>query len=267
MAICPGCGKDIRDDIWVCGHCGELVARGGAGGGAQGTSAGAGGAAYGSSAYGGETYGGGEPYAGGSYAASAQAGYGAPAPLTSAPAEPSRGGSHAVLLAGVLGIVAVAAIVAVWFFVLRGGGGDFSTYVGQWQLTVPGSTAGLAITITDSDGDPELTMGTTGTYAGQDMASQAAGPYKMELDDGNLVSSLEASDDASEEQKMAADVFREAFGAVVDDFRMVFTPGSSADTLSLTFEGDVQGSPMLGGGMSSQAVILNRVQTGTSQLY
>jgi hypothetical protein len=172
-----------------------------------------------------------------------------------------------VLLAGVLGVVAVAAIVAVWFFVLRGGGGDFSTYVGQWQLTVPGSTAGLSITIVDNEGDPELTMGTTGTYAGQDLAGQVAGPYKMELDDGNLVSRLEASESASEAQKMAANLWREAYGAVVDDFRMVFTPGSSADTLSLTFEGDVKGSPMLGGGASSQAVILTRVQTGTSQLY
>jgi hypothetical protein len=89
----------------------------------------------------------------------------------------------------------------------------------------------------------------------------------MELDDGNLVSRLEASDSASDEQKMAAEVFREAFGAVVDDFRMVFTPGSSADTLSLTFEGDVKGSPMLGGGLDTQAMVLTRVASDTSQLY
>jgi hypothetical protein len=188
-------------------------------------------------------------------------------PLPSAPSKASRSGSHAVLLAGVLGVVAVAAIVAVWFFVLRGGGGDFSAYVGQWQLTVPGSTAGLSMSIEDSDGSPELTLGTTGTYAGQSPTAENAGPYKMELDDGSLVSRLEASDNASEEQKMAADVFREAFGAVVDDFRMVFTPGGSADTLSLTFEGDMKGSPLLGGGMSSQAVVLTRVPSGTSQAY
>ena len=27
MAICPSCGKEIRDDIWTCGFCGAPVAR------------------------------------------------------------------------------------------------------------------------------------------------------------------------------------------------------------------------------------------------
>jgi hypothetical protein len=266
MALCPGCGKDIRDDIWVCGHCGELVARGGGatGGGAcagaQTSPVTAAAGAPGAGSYGGEQSGG--AYAGDAYGAPA------PAPLPASSGKAARGGSasRAVLLASVLGLVAVVAIVGVWFFVLRGdGGGDFSAYVGQWQLTTPGSTAALSLTIQDGEGEPQLLMGATGTYAGQ-TAVQTAGPYKMELQDGNLITKLEASDAASDVQKAAAEAARAALGAVVDDFKMVFAPGGTPDTLSLSMEGDIQGAGFLGADMGSQAVILTRTPGTTSAL-
>jgi hypothetical protein len=209
------------------------------------------------------------PYAGdpngGEYA---NGGYGAPAPLPTSAGKAAHGasGSRAVLFASIFGLVAVVAIVAVWFFVLRGGGGgDFSAYTGEWQLTTPGSTTGLSLTIQDSDGKPQLLMGASGTYAGR-AAAQTAGPYKMELKDGNLVTGLEASDDASEEQKAAAEVARAALGAVVDDFKMVFAPGGSPDTLSLTMEGDIQGGGLLSADLGGQATILTRAPGTTSAL-
>jgi hypothetical protein len=260
MGLCPGCGKSIRDDIWVCGYCGELVAGNGAANGAGPCAATA---AYSGTASMGAPAGGG----------SASAGYpdggpGAPAPAplpTSSTSSRTSSGSHAVLLASVLGVIAVVAIVAVWFFVLRGGGGDFSAYVGEWQLTVPGSTAGLSMAIQDGDGNPQMMMGSTATYAGQ-TAAQAVGPYKMELEDGNLITRLEATKDAGEEQKVAAEAARAALGAVVDDFKMVFAPGGTPDTLSLTMEGDIQGGGLFAGDVSSQALILTRVPGTTSTL-
>lgn len=264
MAVCPGCGKDIRDDIWVCGHCGELVAR--AGGGAMGGAYAGAQASPGMAPAGAPEAG---PYAGdaggGDYANGT---YGAPAPFPASAGKPAHGasGSRAVLYASIFGLVAVVAIVAVWFFVLRGGGGgDISAYTGEWQLTAPGSTAGLSLTIQDSDGKAQLMMGASGTYAGQ-TAAQTAGPFKMELEDGNLVTRLEASDDASDEQKAAAEVARAALGAVVDDFKMVFAPGGSPDTLSLTMEGDIQGGGILSADLGGQATILTRAPGTTSAL-
>jgi hypothetical protein len=265
MASCPGCGKNIRDDIWVCGYCGDLVAggvgatSGGAYSGAQTALATASAGAPGAGPYGGEQ-------SAGAYAGDA---YGAPTPVSpptsSGKAARDGSASRVVLLAAAFGLVAVVAIIGVWFFVLRGGGGDFGAYVGQWQLTTPGSTAALSLTIQDGDGEPQLMMGATGTYAGQ-TAVQTAGPYKMEMEDGNLITKLEASDDASEAQKAAADAARAALGAVVDDFKMVFAPGGTPDTLSLSMEGDIQGAGFLGADLGSQAVILTRAPGTTSAL-
>jgi hypothetical protein len=258
MTVCPSCGKDIREDIWVCGYCGELVAQAGtADGGAYPGASVAPTSAYSTAAPSGgfsSDYGPGAP----------PAVPGTPPPLASGRARKSSG-SRAVVLASVFGVVAVVAIVAVWFFVLRGGGGgDFSAYLGDWQLTVPGSTTGLSLTIQEGDSAPEMMMGTVGSYAGQ-TSSQAAGPFKMKLEDGNLVTSLEAADSASEAQKAASEAARAALGAVVDDFKMVFAPGGTPDTLSLTMEGDIQGSGLFGGSINSQAVILTRGSGSTSQ--
>lgn len=254
MAICPGCGKEIRDDIWVCGHCGALVAGGTPsspgsryGGGAAGgwsasagpigaPAAGAASPAAGSMlAYAGPPTGAGAMPAG----AIGLAEQPPPGAVSGAPRKAeSRGTSHAVVIAAIVGFVAVAAIVAVWFFVLRGGGGgDISPYVGQWRITVPGSTMAQTLSIADVDGHAQLTM--TVSQAGQ-AAVQAGGPFKMELDGDRLYTTFEPTDDASEEQRMAAEMISSAFGAMVDDFKMVFTRGSSPDVLTLSIEGDLK---------------------------
>jgi len=294
MAICPGCGKEIRDDIWVCGRCGALVAGGApsspggrygpvgaagdggasaAIGGAYGSVGPAGGAypaaapmsgspagqatsfAGGSPAYGGPSAGGAGALPGGAIGFGEQP---LPAGTSGAPQKAeSRGTSHAVVIAAIVGFVAVAAIVAVWFFVLRGGGGgDISPYVGQWQITVPGSTMAQTLSIADVDGQAQLTM--TVSQAGQ-AAVQAGGPFKMELDGDRLYTTFEPTDDASEEQKMAAEMITSAFGAMVDDFKMVFTRGSSPDVLTLSIEGDLKNGVGSLAALGGQETQLSRV--------
>jgi hypothetical protein len=284
MAICPGCGKEIRDDIWVCGHCGVLVA-GGAPSSPGGRYGGAG-AAGGWSASAGPTA---DPAAGmapfvAGMAPSAAGGELAYAgPPTGAAALPagaiglgeqplpgrvsgarqkaqSRGTSRAVVIAAIVGFLAVAAIVAVWFFVLRGGGGDVSPYVGQWQITVPGTAMAQTLTIADADGQAELTMAVSQTAqtAGQ-MPAQVAGPYRMELDGDRLYTTFEPTDDASEEQKAAAEMITSAFGAMVDDFKMVFTRGSSPDVLTLSIEGELKNGVGSLAALGGQETQLSRV--------
>lgn len=294
MAICPGCRKQIRDDIWVCGHCGALVAGGAppspggrygpveaagdgnasaaiAGGyGSVGPTAGAypaAGPMSGSPASQATSVAGGAlAYPGRSVNAAGAMPAGAiglgeqplPGRASGAPQKAaSRGTSRAVVIAAIVGFLAVAAIVAVWFFVLRGGGGgDISPYVGQWQITVPGSTMAQTLSIADVDGDAELTM--TVSQAGQ-AAVQAGGPFKMGLDGDRLYTTFEPTDDASEEQKMAAEMISSAFGAMVDDFKMVFTRGSSPDVLTLSIEGDLKNGVGSLSGLGGQQTEISRV--------
>jgi|GEM_PF-3348351 len=324
MASCPGCGREIRDDIWVCGYCGELVA------GSRreterpplqttgsatvisphspaepspadappgdpvnesrsmptlpGTGAPAAAGVMPSAPPPSE---GSPPDAvmptlppsGGQRPGPAPLPLGTPAVATSgagaldsvgalestgtpslahgtlpstAPAKERTGISHAVLIAAVLGIAAVVAVVAVWFFVLRGGpGGDLTPFVGDWQLTVPGATVTQTMVIEDADGEGQLLF---------DVQGQRAGPYKLEFDGDRLVTSFEPTDDASEEQKQAAEMIRSAFGSMVDDFRMVFVPGADADSLTMTVEGEMKGAGTMGD-LSGQAVTLTRAPT------
>lgn len=266
MAMCPGCDREIRDDIWVCGYCGTLVASASVGpapGGLPGST--------------------GDPQdlvfapnsgADGSYGVQAMA-YGVSAGTTDnvqamhtdlsrpspgtlqRPMKGTTGGlSRAVVLTAIAGLVAVVAIVAVWFFVLRGGpGGDIAPYIGRWQLTVPGATTAQTLAIADVDGEAQLTM--TAPRAGE-TATQAAGPYRMEFDGDRLYTTFEPAAEASEEQKLAAEMVKSAFGAMVDDFKMVIAVGSSPDTLTLSVEGDLKDSGGTLSALDGQSLDLSR---------
>ncbi len=273
MAICRGCGKDIRDDIWVCGHCGELVGRGdgaASGSGTVATSADPGlltaGATADAPSVSPPSPSSGDHGATNGYGATNNQGTPSPQPLPGSLPTASSGDStkRTAILVGICGLLAVIAIVAVWFFALRGDGG-FSAYVGEWELAMQGRSTGLTLSIGNNGGAPRLTMSVSGTTTSQP-AVQSAGPFKMTLVDGTLVTKLEAADGASEEQKAAADAARAALGAVVDDFKMVFSPGATDDTLSLTMEGEVQGSSVFTGDVSAQALILTRTHASTSQV-
>ena len=209
MAICPSCGKEIRDDIWTCGFCGAPVAQSAASGtgggedsayGSEGynpyASQAAAGGAYGTPAYGAQT-----PTSYGS-AAEGMTPYGTPLPQT-APAS-SGGLSQVTKLALVGAAVAIVAIVAVWFFVLRGsGGGD--QFIGSWTATE--ASAGSLLVERGDDGI-EVTM------IGTDQAR--VGPLKTSLDGDELEVKFEAAG-GDETDKAAIEVVGALFEASVDD--------------------------------------------------
>ncbi len=235
MATCPYCGSENRDGVWVCGHCGEIVAAASVGSDASAAS----------------------PYraAGPSIPPSdATTPVNGPVPKSAGAGVNARSsGSRAVFVALVAGAVAVVAIVAVWFFVLRGGSGDVTPYLGTWRMQIPaGAAAGIP--------EMEFAIGENGDGAGVTMITQgqAVGPYRAQVEDGRLVMTFETTDDADEQQKAAAEMMRSAFGAVIEDFQWVFAPGTAAETLSLSFEGDLKGAGDLSS-LGEQAVTLIRV--------
>ena len=323
MATCPGCGREIRDDIWVCGYCGELVACSTRASDPQPTRSVTGGgeppppAAPRTDVVGqvareeapsgqsvimptapetgdpspagvmptapppaaepapagvmptlppseGDRPGlGALPFATPAVAASgADASVGYPAAGFETHSDTAgdgehRGTSKTIIIAAVLGFVAVAAVVAVWFFVLRGGpGGDLSPFVGDWQLTVPGASVTQTMVIEDVDGEGQLLF---------DVQGQRAGPYKLEFDGDRLATTFEPAAGASEEQQQAAEMIRSGFGSMVDDFKMVFSPGADADTLTMSVEGELKGAAGSMGDVSGQAVTLTRAPTTQTQ--
>ncbi len=196
MAICANCGKEIRDDVWTCGFCGATVAQPAAAGpGAPG------GAAHGTTPY------------------------GTPVPQ-SAPTS-SGGLSQVTKLALVGAVVAVVAIVAVWFFVLRGQGGE--QFVGTWTAVENGQ-GGLVVERGD-DGLQVVLLG-----GGQ----ERVGPLKCELDGDDLEIKLEAAG-GSADDKAAVDVVRALFQATVEDFRMVLSVRDADGRLLLTVSGKAKG--------------------------
>lgn len=194
MATCSSCGKEIRDDVWVCGFCG-----------APATPAGPGGAAPSADSYG---------------EASADQ---APVSVT-APAGPAprRGLSRTTWIVVGTGLVAVLACVAVWFFVLRGGGTANPDLLGTWTPVAPaGTTAGQTgvgdLTIAKSGSGYVLGVSQTG--------SQGTVSFKATAKGGNLETTLELAS-GSAADKAAANLLRGIFSAMMNDFRLVFVSES-----------------------------------------
>lgn len=243
MAICTSCGKEIRDDVWTCGFCGTPVAQSSAGDAEGGEDSAYGAEGYNpyatqaaaSSPYGAASYGGQEPAAQYGAAPQGMTPYGTPMPQA-APAK-SGGLSRTTKLTLVIAAAAVIAIVAVWFFVLRGqGGGD--QFVGTWTAVESGQ-GGLVI----ERGDDGLQVSLVGT------GKERVGPLKTDLDGDELEIKLEAVG-GSDEDKAAVDMVRELFEATVEDFKMVLTFRSADSHLLMT----VSGKSKVGGDQTSLPV-------------
>jgi len=255
MAICNNCGKEIRDDVWTCGFCGAPVAQSpseDAGGGEESAYGTEGYSPYASqaaasSAYGAASYGGVEPGAAGfGSATEGMTAYGTPMPQT----KPAKAGglSQATKLVLVGAAVALVAIAAVWFFVLRGGGGG-DEFIGTW--TAVKSDEG-SLVIEHGDDGIEVTM------VGAD--KQRVGPLKTELDGEALEIKLEAvGDDA--QQKAAVDMVRAVFEAAVEDFKMVLRVRGANGRLVMT----VTGKSKVGGDQTTMPVT-EFVKAGTGTL-
>jgi len=242
MAICANCGKEIRDDIWTCGFCGAPVAQGkaddssadGSAYGSEGYNPYAAAAASDPGSYGQPAFGAQTPTSYGS-AAEGMTPYGTPLPQT-APAS-SGGLSQVTKLALIGAVVAIVAIVAVWFFVLRGGGGG-DQFVGTWTATE--ATAG-SLVIEQGDDGLEVTI------VGSDKAR--VGPLKTDLSGEELEVKLEAAG-GDETNKAAIDVVAAMFEASVDDFKMSLRLRDSDGHLILS----VSGKPKSGGDSETMQV-------------
>lgn len=210
MATCESCGKEIKDGDWNCGYCGAPVAK---------TSA----TATGAAAY--------APPAD-AYAPSADAYAPAPypsaggyQPASAAVAVPSRGMSRGLVVALVVAAVAVLAIVAVWFFFVRGGGSPFD---GTWNA---GSTAGAAQIVITGSGD-----GMKIEFTGTDASGQTKkSTVPAHMDGADLVVTVDDFIKATGNKDQATQL-KAAFEAIIKDFRLVFALQDSTH-LKMTVEG------------------------------
>ncbi len=126
--------------------------------------------------------------------------------------------------------VAIVAIVAVWFFVLRGAAGG-EQFVGTWTAVQDG---GGGLVIAKRDGEMQITI----TRAGE----QSSGPFKGKLRGDTLEITLEPAT-GSAESEAAGESVKSMFEAFIEDFRMVLTVRPGDGRLLL----DVEGTPKTGG--------------------
>jgi hypothetical protein len=186
MASCPSCGKEIKVGDWICGHCGAPVAAATGGGPApQGAP---------------------DPYG---YAPGFE-----PQPAPAGPAVAPAGGqgmSRTLLTVLILAGVALVAVVAIWFFFLRGNSSPFD---GTWNA----STASMGAVKISGSGD-----GFKVTITGQDASgSTKSTTVPAHMEGSDLVVTVDDFIKASGDQAKAAEL-KAAFEMLIKDFRLVFT--------------------------------------------
>jgi hypothetical protein len=177
----------------------------------------------------------------GAPATGAGAAYGAPAATPAAKGGLSRTTLNIIIVAA----VAVVAIIAVWFFVVRGTGGT-SPFLGTWKEPAGG---GATVVIKKKSGDFKATM------SGKD----AAGTEKTYTIPAHLVgSSLEITVDdfikASRNEEQAAQA-KAVFEAIIKDFRLVLTLKDPTH-LEMKVEGTPVGGSVATPSSSSSVVLV-----------
>jgi hypothetical protein len=206
MAICVTCGHDNPDGSWSCASCGQPLSSGTGGGGG----------AYEAS----------EPVRDHDYY-QAPTIYGTSAPTIPPPGSSRKSGDGPSLLKIVLigGLLAVLAIVAVWFFFLRSDGG--AAFVGEWKAT--DISQGI-VRIEQSGGDMHI-------FFVDGRNGESTGPFKGEVKGDKLETRLEyAGTDVADQT--TAEMYRGELGAVVDNALLVFSV--SGDSLTMSVEGDLK---------------------------
>jgi len=190
MTDCPSCGAALKDDDWTCGRCGAPVA-------GAGTASGATGSGY-------------------------APGY-EPQPVAVSTSA-SAGASGTLRLVVILTVLALIAIVAVWFFVIRGPAqtsGD--EFLGTW--TAAGNGIG-SVVIARPEEDFEVTI--TGSQATQKMTV----PAQIDGDDLEIT----VDDLATLAGEASAERFKDTLEALYGDFTIVFA-GVDATHLRMSVEG------------------------------
>jgi hypothetical protein len=214
MATCASCGKEMRDGDWTCGNCGAAVKGAGAGGGAGESPLG-----YYSGYESPPDYG--VPVA-----------YGAPATAAA-----KNGLSRSTLTIVIVAALAVVAIIAVWFFFVRGTGGT-SPFLGTWNEPNGGTDT---VEIKLRGGDFKVTM------TGKDAAgAEKSYTIPARLDGSSLVITVDDFIKANGNEEQAAQA-KAVFETMIKDFRLVFALNDPTH-LEMT----VEGTPV-GGSAAAQA--------------
>jgi hypothetical protein len=209
MAKCPSCNAPLKEGDWTCGACGAPVAGAGMA------------AAPGAGDYH-ETYGGGAGAPAGDY--SAPTSWGEPHPAGAGAAPASAGSSGLLKLVFIVGLIAVLAIVLVWFFVLRGPTTTGEEFLGTWAAT---TQTGITTVVIAKDADA-FTVTLSGSQQGQKVSVPA------HLDGKDLLITL---DDFSQMGgEASAGQLKDALKALAGDFRMIFS-SVDADAVSLQIIG------------------------------
>ena len=210
MAKCPSCDAPLKDGDWTCGTCGAPV------GGVAAPGAADHHAAYGAA---------GTPSAGGYGVPPSQEGYLPEYRAQPAAAIPANSGSSgAVRLVLVAAAIAIVAVVAIWFFALRGPTTTGDEFVGTWTSS---TQSGIATTTIAKTGDA-FAVTLSGSQQGQKVAVPA------HLDGLDLVITLDDFSKLAGEAN--ADRLKDAFKALAGDFRIVFSSVDAGD-LSLRIVG------------------------------
>ncbi|NLE23330.1 MAG: hypothetical protein GX624_11225 [Actinobacteria bacterium] len=209
MAECTSCNTPIKDGDWTCGACGAPVA----GGGLQAPATAQGAAGHGEPAYGDSPgYGGSPPYGGpGQWGPEHQ-----PRAATPSSARPAVGRDGLISLVVVGGLVAVVAVILVWFFVLRGPATTGEEFLGSWTAATDRGTATLVIT---RDGEAFSVL-----IAGNGPSQTSTVP--AHLDGSDLVITMDDFSQMAEED--GAKVFKATLQAVAGDFTLILSRAGDA---------------------------------------
>ncbi len=188
MATCASCGKEMRDGDWTCGNCGAAVKGAGAAGGAGESPLG-----YYSGYESPPDYG-------------APVAYGAPATA----AATKNGLSRSTLTIVIVAALAVVAIIAVWFFFVRGSAATSGEeFLGTWNT----QSGGIGNVVVARPGDDfQITL------SGAQPEQKATVPAHIDGDE--LVITID--DFAKLAGEANADRFKATLEAVAGDFRIVF---------------------------------------------
>ncbi len=211
MPECPSCNAPLKDGDWTCGQCGAPVA-----GAGMPAAPGVGQYAPETTAYtaaGAPAYGAPPAYGGpGEWGPEHQ-----PRPATAA-AAPAVASSGLLKLVLAVSIIAILAIVLVWFFVLRGSAATGEEFLGAWTAATQQGIATIDVAQTDDAFSVTIT--------GNDESQKITVP--AHLDGTDLVITMDDFSQIAGEGN--AEAFKATLQALAGDFKMVF---SSVDATHL----------------------------------
>ena len=183
---CPSCGGPIKSGDWTCGRCGAPVAGAAGGPPAGGTQ---------SSDYGAQS----DPSP---YLPEYQ-----PQPAAAVAAAPATS-SGTLRLVIIIAVVALIAVFAVWFFVVRGPSTNGDEFLGTW------TGAGSITSVVVARPDDEFKVTLAGGQASQKVTVPA------HIDGDELV--ITVDDFATLAGEANADAFKDTLKALAGDFRLIF---------------------------------------------